>query len=118
MKDREECWAQVQEHASIHACCVGPLPFTDLDLLDSPPLAFPHREALYKDKWNSGRAPEEEYREEFGGVHKPELLNEAVEVGDWIYATTVHPPPSITEIQASQTTSQQLSQVFTTNTAL
>ncbi|KAG5335985.1 hypothetical protein C0989_012413 [Termitomyces sp. Mn162] len=73
-------------------------------------------EALYKDNQSSGRAPKEEHREEFGGIHKPELLDEAVVVGDQIYATTVHPPPSVAKIQTSQTTSQQLAQAFAANT--
>ncbi|KAG5732414.1 hypothetical protein E4T56_gene11314 [Termitomyces sp. T112] len=90
---------------------------TSLDLLDSPPLAFPHREALYKDNQSSGRALEEEHRGEFGGVHKLELPDKAVQVGDWIYTTTVHLPPSVTEIQASQTTFQQLAQAFAANVA-
>ncbi|KAG5729254.1 hypothetical protein E4T56_gene8086 [Termitomyces sp. T112] len=90
---------------------------TSLDLLDPPPLAFPCREALYKNSWSSGGAPEEECRGEFGGIHKPELLDKAVEVGDWIYTTTIHQPLSIAEIWASQTTSQWLAQVFTANAA-
>ncbi|KAG5734827.1 hypothetical protein E4T56_gene629 [Termitomyces sp. T112] len=82
------------------------------------PLAFPYREALYKDNWSSGGAPEEEGREEFSSVHKPELLEEAVELGDWIYTTTLYLLPSIVEIHASQTTSQQLAQVFAANSML
>ncbi|KAG5335244.1 hypothetical protein C0989_001720 [Termitomyces sp. Mn162] len=91
--------------------------FADLDLLDPSPLAFPHREALYKDDQSSSRAPEEERRGEFGSIHKLELPDKAVEVEDQIYATTIHLLPSIAEIQASQTTSQWLAQVFTANTA-
>ncbi|KAG5716871.1 hypothetical protein E4T56_gene3387 [Termitomyces sp. T112] len=53
-------------------------------------------------------APEEEHEEEFGGIHELELPDKVVEVGGWIYATTIHLPPSVAEIQASQTTSQQL----------
>ncbi|KAG5730346.1 hypothetical protein E4T56_gene11744 [Termitomyces sp. T112] len=107
--------AQVQEHAAIHACHTGPLSFADLYLLDPPPLAFPGREALYKNDQSSSRAPEEEHRRVFGGIHKPEFLDEVVEVGDWIYATTVHLPPSVVQIQAIQTTSQQLAQALAAN---
>ncbi|KAG5728560.1 hypothetical protein E4T56_gene19654 [Termitomyces sp. T112] len=87
----------------------------DLDLLDPPPLAFPHKEALYEDNWSNSGALEEERRGEFGGICKPELLDKAVEVGDQIYATTIHLLPSITEIWASQTMSQWLAQAFTAN---
>ncbi|KAG5353644.1 hypothetical protein C0989_003781 [Termitomyces sp. Mn162] len=91
---------------------------TSLDLLNPLPLAFPYKKALYKNDQSSGRAPKEEHREEFGGVHEPELLDKAVEVGNQIYATTVYLPPSIAEIWASQTTSQQLAQVFAANAVL
>ncbi|KAG5716253.1 hypothetical protein E4T56_gene10843 [Termitomyces sp. T112] len=87
------------------------------NLLDPPPLVFPHREALYEDGQSSGGTLEEEREEEFGGIHELELLDKAVEVGDWIYATTIHLPPLVTEIQASQTTSQQLAQAFAANAA-
>ncbi|KAG5351275.1 hypothetical protein C0989_007124 [Termitomyces sp. Mn162] len=103
---------------AIHTCCTGPLPFANLDLLDPPPLAFPHREALYKNNWSSGRALEEECREEFGSIHKLELPDKAVEVGDWIYTTTIHLLPSIAEIWASQTTSQWLAQAVAASTML
>ncbi|KAG5730453.1 hypothetical protein E4T56_gene15229 [Termitomyces sp. T112] len=109
---RAERQAQVQEHAAIHAC------HADLDLLDPPPLAFPCREALYEDNWSGSGAPKEECRREFGSVYELEFLDEVVEVGDQIYATTVHPLPSVAEIWASQTTSQQLAQAFAANTAL
>ncbi|KAG5338915.1 hypothetical protein C0989_005602 [Termitomyces sp. Mn162] len=114
-KVKEECQAQVEEHVAICACCTGLLPFADLDLLHPLPLAFPGREALYKDNWSSSRAPEEECREKFGSIHDLELLDKAVEVGDQIYTTTLHLPPSIVEIWASKTTSQQLAQVFAAN---
>ncbi|KAG5729765.1 hypothetical protein E4T56_gene914 [Termitomyces sp. T112] len=114
-ENRAECWTQVQEHTAICACCTGPLPFADLDLLDPPPLAFPHREALYENNWSNSGALEEEHGGEFGGICKPELLEKAVEVEDQIYATVVHLLPSIAEIQASQTTSQWLAQAFTVN---
>ncbi|KAG5349615.1 hypothetical protein C0989_002740 [Termitomyces sp. Mn162] len=67
---------------------MGPLPFANLDLLDPPPQAFSYRKALYENNWSSGGAPEEEGREEFGGIHKLELLEKVVEVEDQIYATT------------------------------
>ncbi|KAG5350316.1 hypothetical protein C0989_011628 [Termitomyces sp. Mn162] len=82
MEDQAEHQTQVQEHAAICACCAGPLPVADLDLLDPPPLAFPCREALYEDNWSNGGALEEEQGGEFGGVYQPELPNKAVEVGD------------------------------------
>ncbi|KAG5723580.1 hypothetical protein E4T56_gene18130 [Termitomyces sp. T112] len=82
-----------------------------------PPLAFPHREAFYKDSWSSGRALKEECGEEFGGVYKLELLDKAVEVGDQIYTITVYPLPSVAEIWASQTTFQWLAQAFAANAA-
>ncbi|KAG5718729.1 hypothetical protein E4T56_gene2675 [Termitomyces sp. T112] len=91
--------AKVCEHAAMHACHAGHLPYADLDLLSLPPLAFPHREALYKDVQGIGcESPEGEG-----------------EVGDWIYATTLCPPPTVAEIQASQTTSQCLAEAFAAN---
>ncbi|KNZ80886.1 hypothetical protein J132_03875 [Termitomyces sp. J132] len=114
-EDRAECWTQVWEHAAICACHAGPLPFADLDFLDLPPLAFPCREAFYKDNWSNSRAAEEECEGEFGGICKPELLVEVVEVGNQIYATTIHLLPSVVEIWASQTTSQWLAQAFAAN---
>ncbi|KAG6882549.1 hypothetical protein C0993_010134 [Termitomyces sp. T159_Od127] len=87
----------------------------DLDFLDLLPLAFPHREALYEDNWSSRRALEKELRGEFHGFYHPEFSDEAVEVGNWIYTTALHPPLLIEEIWASRTTSQQLVQAFATN---
>ncbi|KAG5729071.1 hypothetical protein E4T56_gene3114 [Termitomyces sp. T112] len=81
-----------------------------------PPLVFPCREALYKDEWSNGRALEEERGGEFGGIYELELRDEVIEAGDRIYITTVHPPPSVAEIRASQTTSQRLAQAFAANT--
>ncbi|KAG5337295.1 hypothetical protein C0989_009835, partial [Termitomyces sp. Mn162] len=72
-------------------------------------------EALYKDNWGSDRAPEEEGGEEFGSVHKLELLEEAVKQGDWIYTTALCPPLFVVEICASQTTSQWLAPAFMAN---
>ncbi|KAG5720002.1 hypothetical protein E4T56_gene6849 [Termitomyces sp. T112] len=104
-------------YRSICACCAWPLPFANLNLLDPLPLAFPCREALYKDNQSSGGAMEEEHGEEFGGIHKLELLDEAVEVGNQIYTTTIHLLPSVAEIWASQTTFQQLAQALAANAA-
>ncbi|KAG5351269.1 hypothetical protein C0989_007163 [Termitomyces sp. Mn162] len=39
-------------------------------------------EALYKDNQSNGRALEEEHGGEFGGICKPELSDEAIEVED------------------------------------
>ncbi|KAG5719202.1 hypothetical protein E4T56_gene11785 [Termitomyces sp. T112] len=114
-EDRAEHQAQVQEHAAICACHASLLPFADLDLLDPLPLAFPYRKAFYKDNQSGGGASGKEHGREFDGVHELEFLDKAVEVGDWIYTTTVHPPPSIAEIWASQTISQQLAQAFAAN---
>ncbi|KAG5337149.1 hypothetical protein C0989_010506 [Termitomyces sp. Mn162] len=83
---------------STHVIPGLPLPFIDLDLLDLPSLAFPCREALYKDDQSSGGALEEEHGEEFGGIHKLELPDKAVEVEDQIYATTIHPLLSIADL--------------------
>ncbi|KAG5716918.1 hypothetical protein E4T56_gene8518 [Termitomyces sp. T112] len=109
--------AKVHECAAIHACCAGHLPYADLDLLSPPPLAFPYREALYEDVQGVGcESPEEE---EGGGewTHTPdaESPDENIEVGDWIYATTLCLPPAVAEIQASQTTSQHLAEAFAAN---
>ncbi|KAG6892694.1 hypothetical protein C0993_003232, partial [Termitomyces sp. T159_Od127] len=102
---KEERRAGAQECVAIRACRAGHLPFANLDLLDPPLLAFPCREALYKDDRSSSRAPEDELGGEFHGIHHLKLSDEVVEVGDQIYATTLHPPLPIKEIRASQTTS-------------
>ncbi|KAG5721935.1 hypothetical protein E4T56_gene18428 [Termitomyces sp. T112] len=91
---------------------IQPLSFADLDLLDLLPLVFPHREALYKNDWSNSGALKEEHGGEFGGICELELPDKVVEVGDQIYTTTVHLLPSVVEIQASQTMSQQLAQAF------
>ncbi|KAG6860231.1 hypothetical protein C0995_013904, partial [Termitomyces sp. Mi166 len=44
-----------------------------------------------------------------------ESPDKAIEVGDRIYAATLHPLPTAAEIQASQTTSQCLAQAFVAN---
>ncbi|KAG5333651.1 hypothetical protein C0989_005171 [Termitomyces sp. Mn162] len=58
------------------------LPFADLDLLNPPPLAFPHREALYKDVQGVGYEPQEEDGCEgnFASTHDPESPDETIEV--------------------------------------
>lgn len=53
----------MQKCAAIWACQVRHLPFTNLNLLDSPPLVFPPREALYK----SDRHDREESKQNEGG---------------------------------------------------
>ncbi|KAG5350275.1 hypothetical protein C0989_011820 [Termitomyces sp. Mn162] len=115
-KVREECWAEVQEHVAIQACHASHLHFVDLDLLDPLPLALPCIGALYKDNQSSGGALGEELGGEFRSICNLELLDKAVEVGDKLYATLCL-PPSITEIWASQTTSQKLAQAFAANSA-
>ena len=84
------------------------LPFSNIDLLDSPPLAFPHREALYEDVRGIGcRSQLETGREgEFASTPDPKSPDKAIEVGDQIYATTLRLPLTKDEIRASQTTSQ------------
>ncbi|KAG6871553.1 hypothetical protein C0995_003153, partial [Termitomyces sp. Mi166 len=79
------------------------IPFADIDLLDSPPLVFPYREALYEDV----QSMESETQLE-DGCEDSESPDEAIEVNDRIYAATLHPPPTATEIWASQTLSQCL----------
>ncbi|KAG5728483.1 hypothetical protein E4T56_gene19562 [Termitomyces sp. T112] len=71
-------------------------------------------EALYKDDQSNGRIQEEQGGE-FSSIYEPEFLDEVLEMEDQIYATTIHPPPSVTEIWASQTTSQRLAQAFAAN---
>ncbi|KNZ75238.1 hypothetical protein J132_03893, partial [Termitomyces sp. J132] len=109
--------AKVCECAAVHACCAGHLPYADLDLLSPSPLAFPHREALYEDVQGVGHEfPEEEEGEgEWTRTPDAESPDETIEVGDWIYATTLCPPPTVAEIQASQTTSQHLAEAFAAN---
>ncbi|KAG5726363.1 hypothetical protein E4T56_gene18924 [Termitomyces sp. T112] len=109
--------AKVHKHAAVHACCAGHLPYANLDLLSPPPLAFPYREALYEDVQGVGcESPEEE---EGGGewtcTPDAESLDENIEVGDWIYATTLCLPPAVAEIWASQTTFQHLAEAFAAN---
>ncbi|KAG6885074.1 hypothetical protein C0995_009603 [Termitomyces sp. Mi166 len=49
------------------------------------------------------------------GCEDSESPDEAIEVGDRIYAATLHPLPMAAEIQASQTPSQCLAQAFVAN---
>ncbi|KAG5729134.1 hypothetical protein E4T56_gene3215 [Termitomyces sp. T112] len=92
--------AKVHEHAAVHACHAGHLPYADLDLLSPPPLAFPHREALYKDVQGVGCESPEEEEGEGEWTHTPdaEFPDETIEVGDQIYATTLCAPPAVVEI--------------------
>ncbi|KAG5716012.1 hypothetical protein E4T56_gene2324 [Termitomyces sp. T112] len=82
-----------------------------------PPLAFPHREALYEDVQGAGCESPEEEEGEGEWTHTPdaESPDETIEVGDLIYATTLCPPPTVAEIWASQTTSQHLAEAFVAN---
>ncbi|KAG6858208.1 hypothetical protein C0995_001768, partial [Termitomyces sp. Mi166 len=52
---------------------------------------------------------------EFISAPDSESPDKAIEVGDRIYAATLHPPPTAAEIQASQTPSQHLAQAFAAN---
>ncbi|KAG5720945.1 hypothetical protein E4T56_gene882 [Termitomyces sp. T112] len=73
----------------------GPPPPCCVDA--SPPLAFPHREALYEDVQGVGcESPEEEE----GG-------------GEWTHTPDAESPDE--NIEASQTTSQQLAEAFVAN---
>ncbi|KAG5716582.1 hypothetical protein E4T56_gene16161 [Termitomyces sp. T112] len=85
--------AKVHEHAAVHAYYAGHLPYADLDLLSPPPLAFPHREALYEDVQGVGCESPEEKEGEGEWTHTPdaESPDETIEVGDQIYATTLCP---------------------------
>ncbi|KAG6900748.1 hypothetical protein C0995_003201 [Termitomyces sp. Mi166 len=71
---------------------------------------FPHRKALYRDI--QGMESEIQQEDECEDSESPD---KAIEVGDRIYATTLHPSPMATEIWASQTTSQHLAQAFAAN---
>lgn len=64
---KKEWCTTMWKHTAIRACCIGHLPFADLDLLDPLPLVFSHREALYKDNRHSKGDPsqEEGYKGEF-----------------------------------------------------
>ncbi|KAG5716866.1 hypothetical protein E4T56_gene3379 [Termitomyces sp. T112] len=112
--------AKVCEHAAVHACCAGHLPYADLDLLSPPPLAFPYREALYEDVQGVGCESPEEEEERGEWTHTPdaESPDENIEVGDRIYATTLCLSPAVAEIWASQTTSQHLAEAFAANSQL
>ncbi|KAG6886761.1 hypothetical protein C0995_005045, partial [Termitomyces sp. Mi166 len=67
--------------------------FADIDLLNPPTLAFPHREAFYEDVWGMGSETQQE-----DGCEDSESPDEAIEVGDRIYAATLHPLPMAAEI--------------------
>ncbi|KAG5730789.1 hypothetical protein E4T56_gene3463 [Termitomyces sp. T112] len=81
----------------MHACCAGHLPYANLDLPSPPPLAFPYREALYKDIWGVGcESPEEEEGE-----------------GEW-----THTPDAESPDETIETTSQHLAEAFAANSQL
>ncbi|KAG5733211.1 hypothetical protein E4T56_gene2237 [Termitomyces sp. T112] len=109
--------AKVCECAAVHACCTGHLPYADFNLLSPPPLAFPHKEALYEDVQGVRcESPEEEKGEgEWTCTPDAEFPDETIEVGDQIYATILCPPPTVADIRASQTTSQHLAEAFVAN---
>ena len=54
---------------------------------------------------------------EFECTPDPESPDKAIKTGDRIYATMLQPLPTIAEIRASQTMSQQLAQAFAANSA-
>ncbi|KAG6889163.1 hypothetical protein C0995_003341, partial [Termitomyces sp. Mi166 len=89
----------------------------DIDLLDPPPLAFPHREALYKDVWGMGSETwqKDGCEGKFISALDSESSDKAIEAGDRIYDATLHPRLMMAETWASQTTSQHLAQAFVAN---
>ena len=97
---RTERRTAVRECAAIRACRAGHIPFADLDLLDPPPLAFPHRKALYEDDRHSSWETmwKDGHKGEFLPAPDSELLDETIEVGDCIYATALCLPPTVEEI--------------------
>lgn len=114
--EAKEAWCmEVQEHAAIRACCVGYLPYADLNLIDPPLLAFPCKEALYEDARGCDVMATEEGHHDFCDAPDPALPDKAIEVGDRVYATALHALPFIAEVRASQTTSQRLAQAFAAN---
>ncbi|KAG5727502.1 hypothetical protein E4T56_gene11979 [Termitomyces sp. T112] len=101
----------------MHAYCAVQLHYADLNLLNPPPLAFLHKEALYEDVWSVRCKPQEkdECKRESIGAPDLESPDKTIKVGDRIYATTLCPPPAVAEIWDSQTTSQCLAKVFAAN---
>ncbi|KAG5723760.1 hypothetical protein E4T56_gene2212 [Termitomyces sp. T112] len=87
--------AKVCECAAVHACCAGHLPYADLDLLSPPPLAFPHREALYKDVQGVGCESPEEEEGEGEWTHTPdaESPDETIECLAEAFAANSQPKP-------------------------
>ncbi|KAG5724326.1 hypothetical protein E4T56_gene16016 [Termitomyces sp. T112] len=73
--------AKVHKHAAVHAYCTGHLPYANLNLLSPSPLAFPHREALYKDVRSVGceSLEEEEGKEEWTHTPDAESPDETIE---------------------------------------
>ncbi|KNZ81113.1 hypothetical protein J132_03104 [Termitomyces sp. J132] len=109
--------AKAHEHAAVHACHAKHLFYADLDFLNPPPLAFPHREALYEDVQGAGceSLEKEGGDREWTSTPDAESLDKTIEVGDRIYATILCPPATVAEIWASQTTSQYLAKAFAAN---
>ncbi|KAG6859283.1 hypothetical protein C0995_009978 [Termitomyces sp. Mi166 len=93
----------LREHNPVIDWSKGHIPFADIDLLDPSPLAFPHREALYEEvqSMESETQLEDGCESEFISAPDSESLDEAIKVGDRIYAATLHPLPMAAEIQAS-----------------
>ncbi|KAG6870069.1 hypothetical protein C0995_015402, partial [Termitomyces sp. Mi166 len=69
------------------------IPFADIELLNSPSLVFPYREALYKDVWGMGSETQQkgECESKFISALDSEFLDKAIEVSDRIYAATLCP---------------------------
>ncbi|KAG5730249.1 hypothetical protein E4T56_gene10572 [Termitomyces sp. T112] len=89
---QKEHRVKVRERAAVHACRAGHLPFANLDLLNPPPLAFPHREALYEDVRGAGCEPQEEdgCEGDFASMQDPESPDETIEA----FAANSQPKPS------------------------
>ncbi|KAG5718080.1 hypothetical protein E4T56_gene20690 [Termitomyces sp. T112] len=92
----------------------------------SPEIDWTKEEAYKKQRAKRGpyedvqglrcESPEEKGgEEEWTHTSDAESSNETIEVGDWIYALTFCLPPTVAEIQASQTTSQCLAEAFVAN---
>ncbi|KAG5715251.1 hypothetical protein E4T56_gene2986 [Termitomyces sp. T112] len=88
IKAHKEQRAKVHEHAAVQFCHAGHLLYADLDLLSPHPLAFPYREALYKDVQGveCESLEEEEGKGEWTCTPDAESPDETIEVGDQIYA--------------------------------
>ncbi|KAG5334077.1 hypothetical protein C0989_004429 [Termitomyces sp. Mn162] len=76
------------------------------------PQALPHKEALYENVQGVGCELQEEDGCKFAGAPDPESPDKTTEAGDMIYATMFHPPSTLANIWARQTTSQQMAKAF------